>query len=87
MIGLTQALWGGDNGCGEGCSQFLGGEVFGIWGLMWKLSAVTTFPFAWVKDTVGTAQALLVLAAFLTVGLVLTLRIDERRGLAAANEP
>ena len=62
-------------------------EVFGIWGLMWKLSAVTTFPFAWVKDTVGTAQALLVLAAFLTVGLVLTLRIDERRGLAAAHAP
>jgi len=61
-------------------------EVFGIWGLMWKLSAVTTFPFAWVKDTVGTSQALLVLAAFLAVGLALTLLIDERRGLAAASD-
>ena len=61
-------------------------EVFGIWGLMWKLSAVMTFPFAWVKDTVGTSQALLVLAGFLTVGLTLTLMINERRGLAAARE-
>lgn len=59
-------------------------ETFGIWGLMWKLSAITTFPFAWVKDTVGTTEALLVLAAFLFAGLVLTLFIDERRGHAAA---
>jgi UMF1 family MFS transporter len=58
-------------------------EVFGIWGLMWKLSAITTFPFAWVKDTMGTAPALLVLASFIFAGLVLTLMIDERRGLAA----
>lgn len=59
-------------------------ETFGIWGLMWKLSAITTFPFAWVKDTVGTTEALLVLAGFLFAGLVLTLFIDERRGHAAA---
>lgn len=58
-------------------------EVFGIWGLMWKLSAITTFPFAWVKDTMGTAPALLVLAGFILAGLVLTLMIDESRGLAA----
>ncbi len=61
-------------------------EVFGIWGLMWKLSAITTFPFAWVKDTMGTAPALLVLAGFILAGLVLTLMIDERRGLAARAE-
>ena len=59
-------------------------EVFGIWGLMWKLSAIMTFPFAWVKDTMGNAQALLVLAGFLVVGLVLTLMINEKRGHAAA---
>ena len=58
-------------------------ETFGIWGLIWKLSAITTFPFAWVKDTVGTSAALLVLAGFLSIGLVLTLLIDERRGFAA----
>lgn len=59
-------------------------EIFGIWGLMWKLSAIMTFPFAWVKDTVGTAEALLVLAGFLLVGLILTLFINERRGFHAA---
>jgi UMF1 family MFS transporter len=59
-------------------------EVFGIWGLMWKLSAIMTFPFAWVKDTVGTSEALLVLAGFLLAGLLLTLCINERRGHAAA---
>lgn len=59
-------------------------EVFGIWGLMWKLSAIMTFPFAWVKDTMGTAEALLVLAAFLFVGILLTLFINERRGFSAA---
>jgi UMF1 family MFS transporter len=62
-------------------------ETFGMWGMIWKLSAITTFPFAWVKDTVGTPQALLVLAGFLTVGLVLTLFVNERRGFAAARQP
>lgn len=61
-------------------------EVFGIWGLMFKLSAVMTFPFAWVKDTVGTAEALLVLAGFLVIGLVMTLMINENRGFEAARE-
>jgi UMF1 family MFS transporter len=61
-------------------------ETFGLWGLMWKLSAITTFPFAWVKDTVGTAEALLVLAGFILAGLILTRMIDERRGHAAAME-
>jgi len=59
-------------------------ETFGMWGLIWKLSAITTFPFAWAKDTMGTPEALLVLAGFLLVGLVLTLLINERRGFAAA---
>ncbi|MDX2132622.1 MAG: MFS transporter [Planctomycetota bacterium] len=59
-------------------------EVFGVWGLVFKLAAVLTFPFAWAKDTLGTPAALLVLAGFLGVGLVLTLLVDERRGAAAA---
>lgn len=57
-------------------------ETFGMWGMTWKLSAIMTFPFAWVKDALGNAQALLVLAGFLAVGLALTLCIDERRGAA-----
>lgn len=59
-------------------------ETFGLWGLMWKLSAIMTFPFAWVKDTMGTPEALLVLAGFIVAGLVITLFIDEKRGHAAA---
>lgn len=61
-------------------------EIFGIWGLMWKLSAIMTFPFAWVKDTMGTSEALLVLAGFLLAGLILTLFINERRGHEASME-
>lgn len=60
-------------------------EVFGVWGLVFKLSAVMTFPFAWAKDTMGTAPALLVLSAFLVVGLVITLFVNEQRGHAAAS--
>ena len=62
------------------------GEVFGLWGLMFKLAAIMTFPFAWMKDTVGTPAALLVLAGFLIVGAAITLFIDEKRGHAAARE-
>jgi UMF1 family MFS transporter len=62
-------------------------EIFGIWGLMFKLAAIMTFPFAVMKDTVGTPEALLLLAGFMVAGLVLTLFIDEKRGHAAAQEP
>jgi MFS transporter, UMF1 family len=61
-------------------------EVFGLWGLTWKLSAIMTFPFAWVKDTVGTAEALLVLAGFLAVGIILTFSVNECRGFEAARK-
>jgi UMF1 family MFS transporter len=60
-------------------------ETFGIWGLVWKITAITTFPFAWVKDVIGTPEALLVLAAFVTIGLVLSFFIDEKRGALARN--
>ena len=65
------------------------GEVFGLWGLMFKLAAIMTFPFAWMKDTAGTPAALLVLATFLIAGAIITLFVDEKRGHAAAtaNEP
>ena len=59
-------------------------EVFGLWGLVFKLAAVTTFPFAWAKDKLGTPAALLVLAGFLVVGLVVTMFVNEKRGHEAA---
>jgi UMF1 family MFS transporter len=62
-------------------------ETFGMWGMVMKLSAIMTFPFAWVKDTLGNAEALLVLAGFLAIGLVVTLFIDEHRGAAARGGP
>ncbi|MEN9535656.1 MAG: hypothetical protein RIR37_929 [Verrucomicrobiota bacterium] len=60
-------------------------ETFGIWGLVWKITAITTFPFAWVKDVLGTTEALLVLAAFVAVGIVLSIFINEKRGALARN--
>lgn len=59
-------------------------ETFGMWGLVWKLSAIMTFPFAWVKDTAGTPEALVLLDGFLILGLLLVLFIDEQRGAASA---
>ncbi len=60
-------------------------EAFGLWGLTLKVSAIMTFPFAWVRDTAGTPSALLVLAGFLVVGLLLTMMVDEKRGYLAAH--
>lgn len=59
-------------------------EFFGLWGLVFKSAALLTIPFAWVKDEFGTTASLIVLAGFIGIGLGLTLLIDERRGLAAA---
>lgn len=60
------------------------GEVFGLWGLVFKLSAVCTIPFGVAKDKLGTPAALLVLLAFIVVGFAVTLFVDERRGRDAA---
>ena len=59
-------------------------EFFGLWGLVFRLAAIGTIPFAVVKDRLGTPASLLVLAGFVVVGLLLTLFVDERRGVAAA---
>ena len=59
-------------------------EYFGIWGMVVKLAAVLTIPFGVSKDLLGTPAALLVLTAFLVAGLLVTLRIDERRGAGVA---
>ena len=60
------------------------GEVFGLSGMILKLSVVLTIPFAYVKDTVGATASLLVLAGFILAGFAATLRIDEARGEAVA---
>ncbi|QJE98437.1 MFS transporter [Luteolibacter luteus] len=59
-------------------------EVFGLWGMMFKLAAIMTFPFAYARDKLGTPQALVLLAGFLIVGLILTFLVNEKRGHAAA---
>ncbi|MCW1883414.1 MFS transporter [Luteolibacter flavescens] len=59
-------------------------EMFGVWGFMFKLAAVMTIPFAWMKDKSGTPPALLLLAGFIIIGIVFTLMVDEKRGYAAA---
>jgi UMF1 family MFS transporter len=59
-------------------------EIFGVWGFMFKLAAVMTIPFAAMKDRAGTPPALLLLAGFIVLGIVLTLMVDEKRGHAVA---
>ena len=59
-------------------------EVFGLWGMVFKLAAVLTIPFAMARDQWGTPASLLVLAGFLIAGLVVTMFINEERGLEAA---
>jgi MFS transporter, UMF1 family len=62
------------------------GEFFGLWGLVFKLAALLTIPFAIAKDTWGTPTALGVLLLLIVIGVGLTLLIDETRGLAAARK-
>jgi MFS transporter, UMF1 family len=59
-------------------------EVFGLWGMVFKLAAVLTIPFAMARDMWGTPTSLLVLAGFLIAGLIGTMLIDEKRGVEAA---
>lgn len=59
-------------------------EFFGIWGMVYRLGAIGTIPFAWVKAEMGMTASLAVLAGFVLVGLLLTLLVKEQRGAAAA---
>jgi UMF1 family MFS transporter len=63
------------------------GEVFGLWGLVFKLAAVGTVPFGVVKDRMGMPASLLVLAGFIAAGIIVTSFVNERRGVRAAEEP
>ena len=56
------------------------GAVFGLWGLTFKISAIMTFPFAYVRDTMGTPASLLLLASLVVVGIIATLMVNEKRG-------
>lgn len=56
------------------------GEFFGIWGMVFKLAAVCTIPFAIVKDKLGTPASLVVLTLFLVAGFVVTLFVNDQRG-------
>lgn len=59
-------------------------EVFGIWGLTFKLAAVGTVPFGVMMSRVGMPAALLTLCGFVLVGLIVTLFVNENRGAEAA---
>ena len=59
-------------------------EFFGLWGLVFKLAAVLTIPFGLAKDVWGTTAALVVLFGFMLAGIVLTIFVNETRGMAAA---
>jgi UMF1 family MFS transporter len=61
-------------------------EVFGLWGLTFKLSAVGTVPFGVMMSRVGMPAALLTLCGFVLVGLFVTLFVNERRGADAARK-
>jgi MFS transporter, UMF1 family len=61
-------------------------EFFGIWGLVFKLAAVGVVPFGIVKDHLGLPASLLVLAIFIIAGFVITLFVDEHRGMNSARE-
>ena len=56
------------------------GAVFGLWGLTFKISDIMTFPFAYVRDTMGTPASLLLLASLVVVGIIATLMVNEKRG-------
>jgi len=60
-------------------------EFFGLWGTVYKLAAVVgVFTFGQVKAGLGDAASLILLAGFFLIGAVMTLRINERRGVRAA---
>jgi UMF1 family MFS transporter len=61
-------------------------EVFGLWGLVFKLAAIGTVPFGLMMDRVGMPAALLTLTGFVTAGFAVTLLVDEKRGGATARD-
>ncbi|MGQ0628263.1 MAG: MFS transporter [Phycisphaerales bacterium] len=63
-------------------------EFFGLWGLSYKLAAlVGAGGFGIVKTQYGNTIAFSVLSAVFVLGFGLMLLVDERAGIAAAQEP
>lgn len=69
------------------------GEALGLYGVTTKASIVGTTVFAVLRDAFGYAEAILVQAAVLTLGVILILRLDRRltadslRPAVTATEP
>jgi MFS transporter, UMF1 family len=59
-------------------------EVFGLWGLTFKLAAVGTVPFGLMLTYVSMPAALLLLTGFVVVGFCVTLAVNTQRGVSAA---
>ena len=60
-------------------------EFFGLWGLSYKLAgAIGVLSFGLVKAGLGNTNALILLASFFVVGFVVTLSVNETRGVRAA---
>ena len=60
-------------------------EFFGLWGLAYKLAgAVGVLSFGLVKASLGNLIALILLAGFFAVGIVLVSFVNERAGVRAA---
>lgn len=63
------------------------GEFFGVWGMIYKLSAVVgVLVFGRVSSAFGMPVALAVLAGFFGLGLLLLMRVDESDGIRAARD-
>lgn len=61
------------------------GEFFGVWGLVYKLSAVVgPAAFALASARTGQTAALFLLSGFFIAGAALLLRVREREGVEAA---
>ncbi|HLP84872.1 MAG TPA: MFS transporter [Phycisphaerales bacterium] len=61
-------------------------EVFGLWGLTFKLAAIGTIPFGIMLTRVGMPASLLTLTGFVLVGIFITMFVNEKRGVAAATQ-
>jgi UMF1 family MFS transporter len=55
-------------------------EFFGLWGLVFKLAAIGTIPFAAARDRFGDPVSFSMLAAFVIIGAVVTLFVREHSG-------
>ena len=61
------------------------GEIFGFWGVTGKLSAIVgLLSLGLLQRALGLERAILLCAAFFAAAWLLSLRVDEARGIAAA---